>query len=112
MGTLLRWVLPAWAGAGRGRVPGHAQHPGRLYDLQPALPHPWATGNFQKPYIPCPPWVCEYLYLCVSVEVFRWLFSPDQRLWGRAELARVPHLFQLPCGHAPCHPLLQHLSSK
>lgn len=91
MGTLLRWVLP-----GVGSVPGCVRHPGRLYDLQPALLRPWATGNFQKPYIPCPPWVCEYLYLCVSVEIFRWLFPPDQGLWVWAELARVPHLFQLP----------------
>lgn len=82
--------------------------PGRLYDL---LPRPRASGHFQKPYIPRPPWVCEYLYLCVSVEVFRWLFHPEQGWRGRAELDRVPHLFQLPCGHAPCRPLL-HLSSE
>lgn len=44
-----------------------AQHPGRLYDLPLVLPCPRATVNFQKPYIPHPPWVCEYLYLCVSV---------------------------------------------
>lgn len=62
-------------GRGRGgRVPGRAWHPGRLYDLPLALPRPRASGNFQKPYIPRPPWVCEYLYLCVSVEIFRWLF--------------------------------------
>lgn len=39
------------------------------------------------------------------------LFPPEQGLRGRAELGRVPQLFQLPCGHAPCHPLL-HLSSE
>lgn len=84
---------PAGSGAGGGRVPGGARHPGRLYDLPPALPRPRATGNFQKPYIPRPPWVCEYLYLCVSVEVFRWLFPPERGLRGQAELGRVPHLF-------------------
>lgn len=77
--ALLRWVLP---GAGGGRVPGRARHPGRLYDLPPALPRPRATGNFQKPYIPRPPWVCEYLYLCVSVEIFRWLFLPRRGVEG------------------------------
>lgn len=68
--------------AGRVRVPGRARHPGRLYDVLPALPRPRATGNFQKPYIPRPPWMCEYLYLCVSVEIFRWLFPPRPRVEG------------------------------
>lgn len=55
---------------------------------------------------------------CVSTCICacRWRYSggcfpPDHGLRGQAELARVPHLSQLPCGHASCHPLLQHSSS-
>lgn len=55
---------------------------------------------------------CVSTCICVSVEIFRWLFPPKQGLRGRAELGRVPHLYQLPCGHGLCHPLLQHLSSQ
>lgn len=54
---------------------------------------------------------CVSTCICVSVEIFRWLFPPKQGLRGQAELDRVPHFFQLPCGHSPCHPLLQLLPS-
>lgn len=87
-----------------------AWHPGRLYDLLWVLPCPRATGDFQKPYIPIPrgcvnPSICacrcRYLGGC----------CPQQGVGGQVRLARVPQLFQLPHGHAPCHHLLQCLSS-
>lgn len=101
-----------------GRCPGRAGAvcrgvPGTQGDCMICRRHCRAHGPLEifRNRISPVPRGCVSTCICVC----RWRYlggccPPGEGLRGQAELGKVPHLFQLPCGHAPCRPLLQHLS--